>query len=409
MRRSLASTSSLAVTLGALFAVGCTGTLSGDDAGAAGDDAGASVDAGTADAGGGEDAGPDAGPTDPPDAGPTDPPDGGPVDEEDAGCPLVDPCDGVPVTGAVTFAHTSTTNSFGPGAASLAVGAATRADVDAAFGAAVSTDNPFRSWHCSHGVRVEYVDDLAGADFEGGASAADVVARVVTLDGVNLTNDTGVVPGDTRTSAQAALTSPVSVDLAGIGFDASASDGQSVTSDAGGLVTAVALFAPQTSARWDLPIDIAGAAIGAAPAELAVGDDLDVADGVLGSAYEAQGIVAVDIGITDLDFLVRIYAAFGVRVVARCPLSGSCDPSNAEVQQIILSPPFVGSSSGGLGIGSAEPAFVTALGAGEVSSESDDLMKYEGGGGEPLGVAYITDSACERRAAALLLNYSDPP
>lgn len=387
----------------ALLATGCPNTISGEDAGTTpgDDDAGARIDAGVP----GDDAGaePDAGPE--PDAGdPGD--DAGPGD---AGCVTLDPCEGVPVSDGVRFeSAAASTNAFGPGmTATLVVGQATRADVEAAFGAAVTTDNPFRGWHCAHGIRVEYVDDLSGDEFEGNGSAGDVVARVITLPGVELSNGYGVTPGQSRSDAQAALTDPVSVDLDGAGFDASASDGLSVVSDASGAVTAVALFKPQAAGAWDLAVDVPGAAVGTGATLVEVGDALESADAALGTGWDAQGIVEINAAVR---VLVRVYASYGIRLAALCPVfGGSCDASSADVQQIILSPPFVGVTAGGLGLGDAEGEFTTAFGAGEPSSESEDLLMYTATGGEALGVAYVRDSACERRAAALVLNYTEPP
>lgn len=389
------------------FALALGGCPSGveDDAGTPETDAGLSSDAGSGrDAGeqqdaGGSDAGaPDAGA---PDAG---------EPEDDAGpeppvCVVDDPCADVPVTAEVRFEPgASSTNAFGPvGAATLIVGESTRAEVEAALGAPEPTENPFRGWHCAHGVRVEYVDDLAGDKFEGNGSAGDVVARVVTLPGVQLSNGFDVTPGQARADAQAALTSPLSLDLEGTGFDASASDGLSVVSSEG-VVTAVALFKPLAQGRWDLPVDVTAAAVGQGDGRLAVGAKLSAADSALGTEWDAQGIIEVN---AFVKVLVRIYASYGIRVAASCPLfGGSCDASSATIQQIILSPPFVGATAGGIRLGSAEESFTAAFGAGTPSEESDELLIY-GTGSRNLGVAYVTDASCTRRAAALLLNFQE--
>lgn len=386
-----------------LLIAGCPGgELSldgGSDAGAVNDDAGPSVDAGPTDAGPLEE---DAG------SGPVG--DGG-VDAPDGGsCALPDPCEGAAVTAGVRFESGGEgATSFGPGdTASLTLGEATRTLVEAAFGTPVTTDNPFRAWYCAHGVRVEYVDDVSGSDFEGTASPADVVARVVTLPGATVSSSNGVTLGMTRASAQAQLTTPLSVDLESGGFDASASDGMTAISDVDGIVTTLALFVPQAAALWDLPIDVAAAALGTGATRVARSDALSTADAALGTGYDAQGIVSVDVGSFDLDFLVRIYAAYGVRLVAACPVLGSCNADSATIQQIVLSPPFIGEAPNGLGLGDLEGSFVEAYGAGQVSSQSEDVMKYTGTGGRTLGVAYVTDAACQRRAAAVLLNYTDP-
>lgn len=408
-RRSTPPAPSLLLSLFAVVALaaGCPNELPGEDAGPTpgNDDAGTPVDSGTPEDDAGEEPQPDAGPGPEPDAGEP----GGDAGPGDAGCVVEDPCDGVEVTGQLRFeAGAPGINLFGTGGTTLAVGQATRADVEAAFGAAVSTENPFRGWHCGYGMRVEYVDDLDGSDFEGNGSAGDIVARVVTLPGVDLSSGYGVTPGMTRADAQAALADPVSVDLDGAGFDASASDGLSVVSDASGEVTTVALFKPQETAAWTLPVDVPGAAVGSGAARLAYGDDLSDADAVLGTGWDAQGIVSIDIGVVDLDVLVRIYASYGVRIAARCPLTGSCNAGNATVQQIILSPPFLGQTSGGLRLGSPEDGFTAAFGAGVPSEESEDLLAYEIGARD-LAVAYVEDAACTRRAAALVLNYTEAP
>lgn len=393
----------LALGLVVALAAGCPNQLEGEDAGVTpDDDAGTQLDAGNP----GQDAGVDAG--DPPDAGDDDEDAGAPGDEdagpEEPHCVVEDPCEGVAVTGQVRFEPgASSTNAFGPaGAATLVVGQSTRADVEAAFGAAVPTDNPFRGWHCAYGVRVEYVDDLDGDEFEGNGSAGDVVARVVTLPGVDLSNAYGVTPGQARADAQAALTDPLSLDVEGTGFDASASDGLSVVST-GGVVTTVALFRPQALSRWDLSVDVPAAAIGTAPSRLAYGEDLSEADDVLGTNWDAQGLIEVNALVR---VLVRIYASYGIRVAALCPIGGSCNAGNATIQQIVLSPPFVGGTSSGLHLGSAEAGFTAAFGAGVPSEQSEDLLVYELGARD-LGVAYVRDASCTRRAAALLLGFRE--
>lgn len=385
-----------------LLLAGCPGGAGsldgGSDAGAV-DDAGPSVDSGPNDAG-------------PPleDAGP-DPIEDGGVDEPDGGsCALPDPCEGAAVTGGVRFETGGEgATSFGPGnTASLTLGESTRSLVEAAFGTPVTTDNPFRAWYCAHGVRVEYVDDVSGSDFEGTASPADVVARVVTLSGAVVSSSNEVTLGVTRAFAQAQLTTPLSVDLEYGGFDASATDGMTAISDDDGIVTTLALFVPQAAALWNLSIDVASAAIGAGATRVARSDALSTADAALGTGYDAQGIVSVDVGSFNLDFLVRIYAAYGIRLVAACPVLESCNADSANIQQIVLSPPFIGEAPNGQGLGDLEESFVAAYGAGQVSSQSEDVMKYTGTGGRTLGVAYVTDAACQRRAGAVLLNYTDP-
>lgn len=400
-----------------LFLAGVTAALSACPNGVDDDDAGVTEDAGThSDGGTGTDGGPGTdggGNTDggEPDAG--QPTDGGSntdagTTEPDAGpepfCPVEDLCGNVAVSEGVRFeAGPSSTNLFGPeGAANLVIGEATRADVEAAFGTPLAGDNPFRAWYCAYGVRVEYVDDLSGDVFEGNGSPYDVVARVVTLPGVQLSSGFGVTPGQTRAAAQAALTSPVSVDLESTSFDASASDGLSVVSS-DGVVTSVALFKPQSAAGWNVPVDPAVAALGQGPSRIAIGSTLASADALLGTSWDVQGRVDFN---QFLRVMVRSYVAFGIRIVASCPLAGPCAANNANIQQIALSPPFVGATSQGIRLGSSEADVVQVYGAGTPSQDNENLLVYDLGNND-LGIAFVTDTSCVRRVAGLVLGYRE--
>jgi hypothetical protein len=391
-----------------LLTLACPGGDNLTDAGA-GEDGGslAPTDAGEVvpDAGEAVDAGPDAG----------SPSDGG-QGEADAGpgdagtcAPTPSPCATAPSV-AVHFEVGAGDPAFGLGAgATLVVGQATRAEVEALLGAPAPGDNAFRARHCEHGLRVEYVDDKDGNDFEGEGSSGDLVARVVALEDALLTSSNGVIPGITRAAAQAALSATVSHDLPGGGLDADLTGGMLAGSDESGAVASVALFRPQQGDAFALAVNVASARLGPAGRGVAQGSSVTGAEALLGTAFDAEGRVRVRVNaLVTLNYWVRIYAAFGVRLVALCT-SSPCGP-NANVQQIIVSPPFAGADQQ-LSIGATRADFEARFGAGSPSAQADNLTRYAGSatGGRELGVAYLQGADCTERAAALVLNYTEAP
>jgi hypothetical protein len=190
------------------------------------------------------------------------------------------------------------------------------------------------------------------------------------------------------------------------GFDVSSAEGMSFTSNAAGNVTLVALFKPQPSTRWGLDINIENASITDGSTTLARGNAISAADAFLGTAFDAEGTVAVPVGSITLNVWVRIYAAYGIRLVGLCPFVGSCTASSADIDQIILSPPFVGQSGDSVRVGSTRAA-VESVYPSFTTTDTDGLLEYTAGS-RTFGVAYLQDGECTEIAVSLLLNYPEP-
>lgn len=392
----------------ALALTGCPNEIGGGDGGPSDGGGGNGADGGQQDGGG--DAGtpaPDAGdPTDgggPTDAGDTDagPTDGG------LSCPIADPCAGTSAVSPVQLDVSGASPALVVGGTTLSLGTATRGQVEAALGGAglAVGDNVFRAYHCAHRVVLHYVDDLDnnGEFFQGVASAGDVLSRVVTLPLADVTASNGVVQGGARATERAKLTGASSYDLTAGGYDVSAADGMALVSDASGTVANLTLFKPQAADLWGLSVDVANARIGSGNTALGKNDTFAEADAALGTAYDQQGM-------TEVNFLadaqVRIYGAFGVRIAGVCTSNTPCSPQTT-IQSIVLSPPFLGETADGLGLGASQAEIEAVYGQGSPSPDNADLLVYELGNND-LGVVYIEDEACVRRAAALVLAYRAP-
>lgn len=378
-------------------------------------DAGAGLDAGgRSDAGGVSDAGTgfrDAGEN--PDAGASPLADGGSAPDAGApACGLPELCPATDLEAVAVTLRTGSDSALLADGAALVLGVATRAEVEAALGGPGITvgDNAFRATYCSHRLALHYVDDVNPSGiFEGGASAGDVLVRVVTLSGARASASNGAELGGARAGEAARLASPSAYATATGGYDVSPSDGLALVSDAGGAVISMTLFSPQPIDGWALPIDVAAGRVGVSGAQVGKGRTFAHASGVLGSSFEREGIQSLT---SLLDVQVRSYAAFGIRLAGVCSRvfpNQPCDETN-ESDSVVLSPPFLGQSAEGLRLGLSEAEVETLLGSpGRASADNPDLKVYDDTGGEALGVVYVDDAACVPRAAALVLAYRETP
>lgn len=392
--------------------VACAPSSSAVDAGAADAGGAGASDGGTqTDAGGSRDAGPPGGTHDAGgaisdaggDAGATD---------ADAGnsCGVTLPCSDGPATVAIQL-DVGTNPALRVGDEVLALGVATRAQVEAVLGGpgAIAGANGFRAYHCAHGVVLYYVDDTnASGVLQGDASANDVLARVVTLTGANVTTSNGVSLGGERNTSLGSLTAPTSFELSNGFYDVSASDGLAVVSNLGGLAVSLTLFQPQNQVRWAADVDVAAAKLRQDGANVGKGSSFQAATSFLGDSYEQEGIIenVVEIfGSNVGDLQVRSYAAFGIRLIGGCLAGTSLRPCDAEteIESVVVVPPFLGATLEGLRLGDTEAEIEAEYGVGTPSSSDPSLMLYAQTGGEKLGVIYVQDESCARYAAAFVL------
>jgi hypothetical protein len=96
------------------------------------------------------------------------------------------------------------------------------------------------------------------------------------------------------------------------------------------------------------------------------------------------------------------YAGIGVQLAGRC--SSDCTNEDPVISSIALGDPFVGVDANGLGIGSTQGEFETALGPGGAPDENG-VVVYNNS--SSIGVTYKTPStaSCEPQAVFIVMNY----
>jgi hypothetical protein len=283
------------------------------------------------------------------------------------------------------------------GGAVITIGQSTRTVVEDGLGVGVAELNGFRVVYCDAGIVVQYVDNDGSLSTTQTAGPVDVVARVLTLNGATASSTSPAmsVGGATAASPGAATSGDVG------GVSVYHTTGISALTNAAGSVTSLIAFKPQVSAAaWTLPLTLTDDKSTQSLGSLTpAGQSFAQAEAVLGDAYDAQGEIQVN---NFIRLFVRIYASTGIRLAGIC--NGGCS-ENTAISQITVSPPFLGTTTGGVGIGSprtdVEGVVTSTATDGDVTSYGN-TSPFGGGG---LGVVYIEDSFCVERAAAYVLNY----
>ncbi|MCP4503327.1 MAG: hypothetical protein GY822_25610 [Deltaproteobacteria bacterium] len=365
-----------------------------------------SPDAGTPnDAGAGE---PDAGVA-PNDDGGSPSPDAG-VEPNDGGtpqsCPIVNPCNGVAVSSTAIFTPNTTAPSVSIDGSAITIGSTTRAQAEVILGALVEdTSNPFRSYACAAALDLRFVDDLNGDFFEGTASPNDIIARVLTHAGSTATSSRGASIGGGRIDGFGNFTNHTSFPLGDALFDFDHTMGIGFRSK-NNVIEQFLAYLPQDDSRWGMDIDLQGLALVNGDTTFSAGNrDLNDANAFFGTAHDVQG--EIDIGSNLAEVHTRSYASTGIRFADICPL-GNCN----DIETVVLSPPFVGKDSTGLGIGSTQAEFEAQMGAatgysGEEPVQEDNVHLY--GADQELAVLYVQDESCIKRVAAIILGFVEAP
>jgi hypothetical protein len=401
----------------ALLLGGCpTGTPEGDDAGSAitdagfvGDDAGAGVDAGPA---------PDSG-TPPADAGPLADAGENAADGGTGSCGPVDPCDGVVADGTALTFNGGAAPTVNVGANVFTIGVDTRAAVEAVLGTGVaSTTTAYRVYYCDKGLVFSYVDDQSAGVMDGTANGADGLARVSATSNANASTSEGAAIGDLRTDALADMGAETSSSYTVPGDSGGQADffynvGLSFLS-LNGTVAGITAARPLGADHFGLVLDLAGSKLGAGGTEvvadfplLRAGTAFSALDAKLGTAFDVEG----DLTSGGNTYFLRIYAAAGIRFAGLCD---GTDCSGANIQSIVLSSPFLGKDSNGIGLGSTRAEVEALYTVDSVQTDATsgaEMTVYEGDGlvvgNLKFGVIYAENSSCVERVAALVLNYID--
>ncbi len=108
----------------------------------------------------------------------------------------------------------------------------------------------------------------------------------------------------------------------------------------------------------------------------------------------------------------RIYGAFGIRVGNICAF-GNCN----SIDTFILSSPFLGTDANGIGLGSTEAEVEAVYGdenrtAGDNPDPNANVHVYRPDLNDDdieLGILYVQDEDCVKRAAAIVLPYIEAP
>lgn len=354
----------------------------------------------------------DAGtPTPENDAGPGEPDDGGPGEPEGPGpCAIADPCGGATATQTATL-NTGATTSFTINGTTFEVGTATRGEIETALGVAVNdATNPFRAYLCDSRLDLRFVDDIDNDGlFEGNATADDVLSRVLTMSDSPATTSGGVSVGGTRAAATASMTAPTTHAGQGFDFDFDFDQGFSVRSQ-NGTVHAISLFLPQ--ANDFVAMTFSPTELSLTDGTITVGldsDDDDVED-ALGSNWDTEAIVQ------EAQFnsfaTARVYGAYGIRVGNICAF-GNC----GSVDTFILSSPFLGVDSSGIGLGSTQDEVEAIYGVvnrtvGESENADENVHVYRPDPNDDeieVGVLYVQDEDCTKRVAAIVLPHIEAP
>jgi hypothetical protein len=311
-------------------------------------------------------------------------------------CPRASVC-ASPPTGSVAIAG-GAAPTVTVGGTTVTIGSSTRTVVEDGLGVGIAELNGFRVVYCDAGIVVLYVDNdgtLSLSDQEAGP--VDVVARVLTLSGATAASTTPAM--SVGGAAAASPGASASGDFGG--FSVYHASGVAALTNAAGGVTSLVAFKPQaTAAAWTLPLTLTDNKNTQALGSLSPGDQSFAdAESVLGAAYDAQGEVQVN---GFLRLFVRIYSSTGIRLAGIC--SGACS-ANTTISQITVSSPFLGTTSGGVGIGSSRADVQSVVTS---TPTEGDVTSYGntnpiGGGG--LGVFYIEDTQCVERAAGYVLNF----
>jgi hypothetical protein len=314
--------------------------------------------------------------------------------------------------------------SSGKGITGLVTIGMTRAEVKTAFGAdqehvvmpAAYDSDPLRVAYCEKQLLVSYGDTPVANNVEGVLTDDDVVRGIRTLPGFAGHTDTGISIGSLRSAvlgAYSGLNDHVDwsvpawggpADLYskhGLGFGYSGTLVRSI-GVAGGYMDGTAV------APGNLALNLVSLQAGGLTAALFSSTTFGTVKTLLGTP-DVQGYSSLQ----GTNGVMLVYGSLGLRFVSIC--LGACPAINsATVTQIHISPPFAGKDGtnfGGtaVGIGTTEATWnaATNMPAPTDHSLSGLPMKVYGfmGGNNKVGVHFVEDDTCTRRAAFIVLGY----
>lgn len=345
----------------------------------------------------------------------------------DAACvtPTFTACDGVSPSGN---SYTLILDTPGiSGTYSHSIGDS-RADVTTEFSGVTETIAPFNlfaSIYCSEGLIFYFADNLGADDAnEGVLSDDDTLYKIVAygdFDGAT-SGAAGLSLGQTATEATTALGA---ADYTGSGTSPTGVTGEYRFYNGGhsillvdDAVSTISVFAAQTADTIDAQVNLSGGGVGGVSITHSMMGALPAADGStisqvrgqLGANPEAEGDTPISIGGIELDFLILSYSSLGIRLIGpstQYRIGGDEITGDArKVYMAVLTPPFQGTTSGGIGLHSTQAEVEAELGAPygtEVGDDGERMFKYNSGQ-KKVGVVYYDDTNCDRRAGLFVVN-----
>lgn len=272
--------------------------------------------------------------------------------------------------------------------------------------------NTFALLYCGEGLILYYSDNLNDTPADEGMPSGEDQLYKITAFGNFLGGTAGVSIGDQATEAATA-------------FGAADFEGTTVTA-LGEIATywfynsghsllfvdneivAMSLFRAQLPGTVDQTMDFAAATVGSIQAShsgvLATGSTLTQIRATFGDAPDAEGETAVTIGTNNVNLVVLSYSALGLRFSGGATQIQSGD--SRRILSTIVSIPFQGRDSNGIGIGSSRAEMNAAFGppVGTETGESGVTLHRYLTGNRKTGVVYAEDSTCVERIAMIALN-----
>lgn len=294
--------------------------------------------------------------------------------------------------------------------------------------AQVASFNAFAQVYCSEGLIFYFADNLGSVDADAGILAGagqlsddDHLYKMTAFGHFAGTTDTTptLMLASSAAEVDTALPSPqvtgaVTTLDGGSGVLRFRYSGDAVVLVNGALDN-LSLFAPQQSGSFNAALDFSAGQIGSvtvsssefAGIPIPSGSTIAQIKAALGPNPEALGDLEVDVSGEMVPVFVVSYSVLGLRFSAYANQTNSGDARKSMTA--VISPPFQGQSSAGIGIGSTraevEANFGSSYGQ-DVSDSGATLYRYRTGQ-KNTGVVYAWGQDCVEHAALFVVNLLD--
>ena len=339
-------------------------------------------------------------------------------------------CQGIAASGnnytlSTTAGSISGTHSASIGDSFATVQAAMSGEtfVDASF-------NAFATVYCTEGLIFYFADALGDTNADGGIDASvgvlsddDVLYKITAFGHFAGSSDSSpaLSIGSSAADVNTALPNP---DVTGLVLTLDGSDGRLRYHRSGDAVVLVdqslnniSIFAPQQAGSFAASIDFSAGQIGATTVSYSEFMGVPVPSGssisqiktALGAHPEALGDLNLLVSGQDVAFFVVSYSVLGLRFSGYASQTSSFTGDDRKAMTAVISPPFQGQDSNGLGIGSSRSDIEAVFGTsyGQTSSDSGAIMFKYHTGSRKTAVVYAQDANCVERAVMFVVNLID--